>query len=59
MTAASSIPSLARSRGGETQSGEDQQIDRAVFEKIDAVGEERDRTDRERDGEFDPEVCQD
>ena len=43
-----------RPGGGE----EDQQVDARVFEEVDAVGKEGDGSDRERDGELDPEVAQ-
>src|SRR6476659_7237668 len=35
-------------RGAPRQRDEDEQIDRRVFEEVDAVGEQRNRTDRKR-----------
>src|SRR5437660_1158855 len=37
--------------------GQDQEIDRRVFQEIDAVGEQRDRADRQRHGEFHAEIA--
>jgi hypothetical protein len=37
--------------------GQDQEIDRRVFQEIDTVGEERDRADRQRHREFHPEIA--
>ena len=56
MMAASSIPSLARRAAEKPKSGKDQKVDGAVFEKVDAVGKERHRSNREGDGEFNAKI---
>ena len=33
-------------------------VDRGVFKEIDAVGEQRNRADRQGDGELDPEIAE-
>src|SRR5882724_6481360 len=38
------------------QGCENQEIDRSIFEKVDAVGKQRDRPDAERDRKFDSEI---
>jgi hypothetical protein len=51
---ASTMP--RRARRAPRQRDEDEQIDRRVFEEVDAVGEQRNRADRERDREFHAEI---
>jgi len=41
---------------GPVEGEEDQGVDRGIFEEIDAVGEQRDRTDMEGDCELDAEI---
>jgi hypothetical protein len=48
------MPTRARS----TARGEDQEIDRGIFQKVDAIGEQGNRTDYKGNGELNPEIGQ-
>ena len=45
-------------RRAPSQSGENQEIDRGIFQKVDAIGEQRYGANRQRDGKLNPEVRQ-
>ena len=53
---ASTMPSMSASPRAPADRNRDQDIDRGIFEKIDAVGKQRDRADRKRDRELDAEI---
>ncbi len=41
-----------------SQRDKDQEVDRCVFKKVDAVSEERNRSDSKSHGELYPKICQ-
>jgi hypothetical protein len=41
-------------RRAPSQSGENQEIDRGIFQKVDAIGEQRNGANRQRDGKLHP-----
>ena len=53
---AKTLPSRARRAPGKPE--QYKQVDRGVFQEIDAVGEQRHRADRRRDGEFHAEIAE-
>ena len=53
---ARTMPSRARFFALQPSADKDQEVDRRVFEEIDAVGEERDGADPKRDGELHAEI---